>query len=315
MSGRKSTLSILISNKFTICSISAVSKAWWHSDYLARGKSVSPLSASEFARVQRAIERYSAALGGAEMSWRQRRDFGDYAAIRHAHGDTHLNQAFDPAFTRFGPDDFWLLAQNRRGEPIATYCVRRLVVDDFYQLIESQALWFGEPPLVDPRFVVKCEIPRFGGEVAHAGGLWVREDCRGAFRQPRLSTVMSRLACAITLRDRPFDHDSAMIRIDPRDSPEIADRKAVSLGVRAYGFARACRFVNGWFPPEGRDAVMHLCHSTRAEALASLATPLSTIATEGLRRLELRQPPLVYQHEQLVDALAVRGEGQQQPSI
>ena len=273
------------------------------------------LSASESAVIELAIDGYIAALGAAGILLRVRHNFGEYAAIRHAHGDTHLNQAFDPVFTRFGSGDFWLLAQNSSGEPIATYCVRRLIVDDFYNLIQSQALWFGGRSLVDPRFVVNCEIPPFGGEVAHAGGLWVREDYRGAARQPRLSTAMSRLACAITLRNRPFDHDSAMIRIDPQDPPEIADRKAVSLGVKAYGFARVCRFVDGWFPPEGRDALMHLCHSTRAEAVASLAMPPSTVATVRLGRIELRQAPLVYQHEQFIDALAIGGEGQQQAGV
>lgn len=237
------------------------------------------LSISECGQVQRAIDGYVEALAAHRTSLRVRHNFRDYAAIRYVHGDIHLNQAFDPIFTRFGSEDFWLLAQNQVGDPIATYCVRRFIVDDFYRLIRSQALWFGAARPVDPRFVVECEIPPFGGEVAHAGGLWVREDYRGAFRQPRLSTVMSRLACAITLRNRPFDHDSAMIRITPRGSAEVADRKAVSLGVGAYGFARACRYVDGWFPPEGREAIMHLCHSTRAEALASLVTrPLSVAA-------------------------------------
>jgi hypothetical protein len=279
------------------------------------GKFVNPLSANESARIQRAIDSYIAVLGAAGISVRTGRDFDDYAAIRAAHGDTHLNQAFDPVFTRFGAGDFWLLAQNSRGEPIATYCVRRLLVDDFYDLIQSQALWFGDRLPVDPRFIVDCAIPPFGGEVAHAGGLWVREDYRGASRQPRLSTIMSRLSCAFALRSRPFDHDSAMIRIDPRDPPEVADRKATSLGVGAYRFARVCRFVDGWFPPEGRDAVMHLCHSTRDEAVASLATSPSDVAANGLRCLEFRQVPLVYQHQQLVDAPPVRGERQQQAGV
>ena len=274
-----------------------------------------PLSTNEFECIQLAIEGYIEAFAAADISVRVRRNFGDYAAIRYAHGDTHLNQAFDPTFTRFGSDDFWLLAQNQAGEPIATYCVRRLIVEDFYDLIQSQTLWFGSPRPSDPRFVVQCEIPPFGGEVAHAGGLWVREDYRGASRRPRLSTVMSRLACAISLRNRPFDHDSAMIRIDPRDPPEVADRKAVSLGVETYGFARVRRFVEGWFPPEAREAVMHLCHSTRAEAVASLVAPPSSVAAERLRQVEFRQAPLVYQHDKLVYAPAVRGERQQQAGV
>jgi hypothetical protein len=163
------------------------------------------LSINEYGEVRGAIDGYIAALAAVRISLCVRRNFRDYAAIRHANGDAHLNQAFDPVFTRFGADDFWLLAQNQAGDHIATYCVRRFIVDDFYRLIRSQALWFGAARPADPRFVVECEIPPFGGEVAHAGGLWVRKDYRGASRQPRLSTVMSRLACAIALRNRPFD--------------------------------------------------------------------------------------------------------------
>jgi hypothetical protein len=271
--------------------------------------------------VQLAIDEYMERLSEIGIFLRVRRNFDSYAAIRHAHGDHHLNQAFDPRHMQAGDHDFWLLAESRRGAAIATYCLRRFVVDDFYSLIRSQALWFGEGPrLVDPRFVVDCEIPPFGGEVVHAGGLWVRPDYRGAARRPRLSTAMSRLACAIALRNRPFDHDSAMLQIDPGCSAGVTDDKAVALGVTAYGYARVHRFVDGWFPPEGREAVMHLCHSTRAEAVASLVAPRPSIAatspgTVGLPGFEFAQSPFVDQHEQLVDATAVRSEGQQQARI
>ena len=237
------------------------------------------LTNDEFARVQLAIEEYIETLAAIGLTVRVRRDFNKYAAIRHAQGDIHLNQAFDPAFTRFKSDDFWLLAQNRAREPIASYCVRRLIVEDFYDLVRSQALWFGEPGKADPQFAVECDIPSFGGEVSHGGGLWVREDYRGAWRRPRLSTVMMCLGRALGLRNRSFDHDSAMILVDPRYAQRLARRKAVLLAVDGYRFARARPLVNGWFPPEGRAALLYLCHSTRGEALASLTSaPLSVAA-------------------------------------
>jgi hypothetical protein len=197
-----------------------------------------------------------------------RYDFEYYTGIRRAQGDHHLNQAFDARHAEFHEGDFWLLARNHRREPVATYCLRRFVVDDFYDLIRSLALWFPNrrlPP--DPRFVVTCEIPSFGGEVVHGGGLWVRDDYRGA---SRLAALMPRFARVIALRRRPFDHDSAMIRNDPADRTDTVERKAIYMGRRVYGFARVHRFVAGWFPPEGRAAIMHLCHATRAEAIASL---------------------------------------------
>jgi hypothetical protein len=266
--------------------------------------------------IQQAIENYMVSLAAIGISLRLRRDFIAYAAIRKTNGNTHLNQAFDPQYIKFGDNDFWLLARNRRGEAIATYCMRHFIVDDFYDLIRSQALWFGNRlRLADPRFVVDCAIPPFGGDVVHGGGCWVREDYRGRSKQPRLSHALSHLARATALRNSPIDHDSAMIRNDPRDSAPVADRKAVSLGIEAYGFARVHRFVDGWFPPEGRNAVMHLCHLTRAEAVASLATPLAGPAAVGLQRAEFPQPALVYQHEQLVDPLTIAGEGQNQARI
>lgn len=272
------------------------------------------LTSDEFARVQLAIEDYIEALGAIGIVVRVRRDFDDYAAMRRAQGDIHLNQAFDPAFTRFKPDDFWLLAQNQSGEPVASYCVRRLIVENFYDLVRSQVLWFGEPGATDPRFSLGCEIPAFGGEVSHGGGLWVREDYRGAWRQPRLSTVMTRLGCAIGLRNRPFDHDSAMILINPACPSGIVEQKAASLAVKAYRFARTRPLVDGWFPPEQREAIVYLCHSTRREALASLdARPLSVTARG--ERLEFGNLPFVDQHQQLVDTSAIGGQRQQQARV
>jgi hypothetical protein len=264
--------------------------------------------------MQLTVEEYIVVLAEAGIILRVRRDFAAYNALRRSLGHFHLNQAFDPRHVKFGNHDFWLLAENRHGEAIATSCLRHFIVDDFYDLIRSQNLWFGaRPHLVDPRFVVTCEIPPFGGEVVHEGGTWVREDHRGASRQPRLSHVLPRLARAIALRNRPFDHTSAMIRNDPDDPPEVTDRKATSLGIGACGFARVRRFVDGWFPPEGRNAVMHLCHATRAEAVASIVA--SPPAMFRLGHAELGQGPLVEQNQQPIDMPAVRRQRQQQSRI
>jgi hypothetical protein len=271
------------------------------------------LSNDEPMIVQTAIENYFKFFAGFGITLRLRRNFSSYVAIRQINGDgDHLNQTFDPKYNKFGSDDFWLLAENQRGEAIATYCLRRFVVDDFYRLIRSQALWFGDRPrLVDPCFVVDCAIPPFGGQVAHGGGLWVRDDYRGSHK---LAIVLPRLARAIALRNAPFDHDTAMIRNNPHDPAPLADRKAAFMGIRAYGFVRVHRLVDGWFPPEGRNAIMHLCHATRAEALASLAVSLGA-APSGLAPVEFNQPPFVDEDEKLVDPPAVRGEGQKQARI
>jgi hypothetical protein len=275
------------------------------------GELVNLLTAYDSARIQLAIEESLAAFLEAGISLRVRRDFETYATIRRTHGDIHLNQAFDPRETRFGEDDFWLLAENYKGESIATYCLRRFLVEDFYALIRSQALWFSDSlHLVDRRFIVECAIPPFGGEVSHGGGLWVREDYRG---YSRLAIVMPRFARAIALRRRPFDHDSGMILNDPQEGAKVADRKAAFMGQRIYGFARVHRVVDGWFPPETSEAIVHLCHSTRAEAIDSLVVRRAVL--EGLRSLNLRKRSLVYQHNELINTPSVRSKGQEQARV
>jgi hypothetical protein len=270
-----------------------------------------PLNPDEAERIQRAIEDTIAALGEAGISLHVRRNFETYAAIRRAYGENHLNQAFDPEEVHLGPGDFWLLAENYKAEAIATYCVRRFLVDDFFSLVRSQALWFSnKPQLIDEHFVVECTILPFGGEVAHGGGLWVRQDYRGC---SRLATLMPRFARAIALRMRPFDHDTGMIRNDPRDRSDTADRKASFMGKYVYGFARVHSLVDGWFPPEARRAVIHLCHSTRAEAVASLAQALSNLDT--LRCLELRKRPLVYENHQAVDPPTISSKREKQARV
>ena len=269
------------------------------------------LSTFESAHIQIAIEGSIAALGDVGISLQVRRNFETYAAIRRTHGDIHMNQTFDPRETRFGPDDFWLLAENHDGEAIATYCLRRFFVEDFYGLVRSQALWFSNRPLlVDPHFVVECAIPPFGGEISHGGGLWVREDYRGSFR---LAMIMPRFARAIALRTRPLDHDSGMILNDLRDRTNVVDRKATFMGRRVYGFARVHRLVDGWFPPEARRAIIHLCHSTRAEAVGSLLALRATL--DGLRRPKLGKRPLVYQHDKLVNSPTIRSKGEKQARV
>lgn len=247
-----------------------------------------------------AIDQYTTALAVAGISLCVQQDFATYCTIRRAHGDVHLNQAFDPVCTRFGGDDFWLLAENQEREAVGTYCQRRFVVADFCKLIRSQVNIHN---LVDPRSSVKCEIPAFGGEVTYGGGLWVRKDYRGS---SRLALILPRFARAVALQNRRFDHDSGMIRNDPGDSPRVAGRKAVFLGTRIYGFARVHRLVHGWFPPENRNATLHLCHAARVEAIASLVAQIRRPQRPPLRRVEFRDLSLVYANKQLVNTLAVR---------
>ena len=196
------------------------------------------------------------------------RDFERYVAVRRAYGAHHLNQAFDPCHVRFDARDFWLLAEDRDGAPLATYCSRTFEIGDFYSLVISQTLWFGAGlRLVDPRFEVRRTLPAFGGTVAHAGGFWIRPEHRGHLALTRL---MPRLARALALRNAAIEHDSGMLLDDPSEPVRERLEARAAAAVRTYGFARAGVMVDGWFPPEHRVARVRLCHSNRAEAISSL---------------------------------------------
>lgn len=269
------------------------------------------LSRTQRQTVKSAKENYVITLERIGIFLQVKADFDEYRAIRRSSGTRHLNQAFDPRHVEFGAGDFWLLAENDAGEAIATYCLRRFAVDDFYELIRSLMLWFSKQPrTVDPRFVVECQIPSFGGEVAHGGGLWIRDDYRGC---SRLALIMPRFARAVALRRRPFDHDSAMIRSDPGDRAHVAERKATFMGRKVYGFARVHCFCAGWFPPEKRNALMYLCHATRDEAIASLCYSHENRAK--LRLAELGQRPLVDQHDKPVYSPAILGKRQEEARV
>jgi hypothetical protein len=273
---------------------------------------MSKLMFKENGAIEAAHNRFSAILLQMGIYFEFRDDFARYTSIRRRHGDRHLNQAFDPEYAELGTEDFWISAENYKGETVATYCLRRFQVNDFFDLIRSLSLWFREPSdYRDPRFVVKCKIPPFGGEVVHGGGLWVRDDYRGA---SRLALIMPRLARIFAWRQRPFDHDSAMIRNNPGELPEAAERKAIFMATKVYGFARVHPFADGWFPPEGRNALIHLCHATQAEAIASLLSAQTGSQTSRCRG-KFGKPPFVDQHYQTIHSAPVLGEWQQQPSI
>ena len=220
-----------------------------------------PLTDGEFDLVQRSIEAYLARLRDLELHVHVLRDFERYVAVRRANGEHHLNQAFDPAHTQFDRRDFWLLLEDHAGTTVATYCMRILDVENFYTEVQTLRFWFGPKlRLVDPRFVLTCSIPPFGGVVASCGGMWVRPDRRGG----GISRIVPRLARALGLRNSNIDHDCGMVLNNPDPA---------RLAVRNYGYARVDLMADGWFPPEERDMTVHLCHADRAECLTSLVAP------------------------------------------
>jgi len=222
--------------------------------------SASRLTDVEFGIVQRAIDGYAEVLHAHRLRLHVLRDFERYVAVRRAQDDHHLNQAFHPRHTRIGKRDFWLLVEDSDGHAAATFCTRILEVENFYAVIRTQSLWFGlRPTVVDSRFVVSCTIPPFGGLVGYGGGLWIRPDKR---HHERLAQIMPRLARAFALRNCDIDHDSAMLLNSADPALAIKSRQRAAAAARTYGFARAEPFVEGWFPPEQCEALVHLCHST-----------------------------------------------------
>ena len=192
--------------------------------------------------------------------------------------------------------DFWVLAENCKGEVIATYCFR---------LSTNSMLWFvprGFGFQTNQSLSVStpsssAQSYYFGGEITHAGGLWMRPH---AGLRPRYCSTNA------TVRPRHWH--------DPKRSPR----------------SKLCRRPQGAVYGE---TCLWVCRRGLAGQRVGfrLGEPLFTSAIlreprrwthrqwpsilYGLRFLELRKRPLVNQHHQMVDPPTIKSEGEQQARI
>jgi len=230
-----------------------------------------PLSDIEFGLVQQYCARTMAEILRLGLSVHIEQDFDAFAQARRSVGDGFCYPTFDPARCRISASDFWLRVVDDGGKTVSTLATRIFEdVEDFYQLIRSEAIWGDRILRAVGRCHPVCTIPPFGGVIAHNGGMWVDPTRRGH----GLAKLLHGLSRGLALRNSAIDHDTGLV-FEP----------LVRVAFSQYQFPRCDLVIDGYFPPTGKPERVYLCHISRAEALASMALaavdnrePLSAVA-------------------------------------
>jgi hypothetical protein len=223
--------------------------------------SSSRLSDGEFALVQDYIAHVMEEVLEMGLRLEIEHNFDLFASIRGRVADKWVYPACDPHLSDIETDALWVRAVDRGGETVATGAVRIFETDDFYELMRSERLWFRTPGIGAPkRCPVDCSIPPFGGTIGHGGGVWVHPTWRGR----GLAGIMPKFARALTVRNNEIDYETGLVFEELR-----------SLPLRAYGFPRVAKIVDGFFPPTGKAERVYLCHITRNEVLTDMRAVLA----------------------------------------
>jgi hypothetical protein len=212
----------------------------------------------QFDLVQSYIARLFPAYRRRGLEFHVSTDFDEFVAIRGASADGFVYPTYDPAQSRITPENgFWVKICNDAGDVVAGQATRVFDIPDFYQLLQSGRLWFDRALASVPKFAVDCELPEFGGRVAHLGGLWVDE----AYRGSKLATLICATTRALTLRNYGFDHETGLC-FEP-----IALRR---LPIESYGHPQLALCIDDYFPVTGQRERVYLSHLSRAQALGQI---------------------------------------------
>jgi hypothetical protein len=230
-----------------------------------------PLTDEQFGCVQNYCGRAMNDIARLGLTVHIDHDLHAFARLRRRLGDGFCYPSLDPTQCRIGPDAFWLHVLDAAGETTATLAARIFAdVDDFYQLMMSETLWWDRRPHEVGRCRPLRSIPAFGGTVGHSGGMWVSPTQRGR----GLANLMQSLSRGLQLRNHAIDVDTGLV-FEP----------LVSFAMSQYQYPRCELVIDGFFPPTGKDARVYLCHMTREEALTSMesaavdhAEPLEAVA-------------------------------------
>jgi GNAT superfamily N-acetyltransferase len=230
-----------------------------------------PLSDAEFAVAQAFTQRCINDILQLGLAVHIERDFEAFAGYRGRVGDGFCYPTFHPSRCTIGAADFWLRVVDDRGETVSALATRIFEdVEDFYQLMRSEVLWDDRSLRAIGRCEPVCAIPKFGGAIAHNGGMWVDPARRGH----GLAKLLHGMSRALALRNSAIDFDTGLV-FEP----------LVRVAITQYRFPRCELVIEGYFPPTAKPERVFLCQISRAEALASMSLaavddrkPMSAVA-------------------------------------
>ncbi|MBV8167134.1 MAG: hypothetical protein JO021_10100 [Alphaproteobacteria bacterium] len=214
------------------------------------------LSDIESEIVHGGIERLDEAAAAMGLDVSIETDFEEFAQLRRAGGGV-VNQTVDPKHSRLDRDAFWLRATDRTGALVGLYATKVFRTENFMDLLRNERLWFDRRPhVVSPQLKILDDFGPFGGVVSHGAGLWIHPACRNrgysAFIPEYLRALLVKLYA-----------------IDSHTGFVFAQHQGHA--VRAYGFPRVEKVIDGFCPITGNDTQLYMGRFSRADILKRLA--------------------------------------------
>jgi hypothetical protein len=216
-----------------------------------------PLDGSESVSLQSHIDVISESISELGLDLHVERDFESFVEVRRRCDEPWIYPSFDPRLSDLSSAARWLRASTPDGDTVGTFALRVFDTSDFYDLMRSGALWFGETQSNDqPRCRVQTSVS-LSGLIGHCGGAWVHPAWRGR----GLVQLLCLYSRALLLRDFDVDHETALVF-------ERLYRNG--LARRAYHYPRLLKVIDGFFPPTGTSEQVYLCHIAQDEMWAGV---------------------------------------------
>lgn len=170
-----------------------------------------------------------------------------------------INPTFDPRYCSATPGSFWVRVTDDDGKTVACHSAKLYEVDDFFELIENEQLWFDadkQESYGKGRMdaVLRRPAQTLSGKIAHSGALWVSP----AHRKRGLSLYMPYLSRALTMRNHDIDYQTCIVLKSLKDS---------GIPTKAYGYPHVESCIRGYFPVTGRLEEIFFCYMSRRELI------------------------------------------------
>ncbi|HYB09580.1 MAG TPA: hypothetical protein VEJ16_07910 [Alphaproteobacteria bacterium] len=178
-----------------------------------------------------------------------------------------VNASADPARHEFKPGEVFWLNLHKRGHTIGTQVLRIIETEDYVELIRSHRLWYGDSPsaLREAR-MLRSDLPRLGGTVVQASGLYIDP----AWRRARTSWGMRLVAASMRLT-----HDFTLRNLHPDWAVTLIEKHVATPRIihDLYGYPHAVEVFEAFFPYVERMERMTMAWMSHAELAGVSRSP------------------------------------------
>lgn len=217
------------------------------------------LSDAQLVVLQRYVDKARAELDAHGLTVTVEEDFRLWVdEMGRAPAIASISTTFDPRYSSIDHrNGFWLAFREDTGRLAACICSKLFRNTNAIDLIRSQHLFFDRLPRLDFRpaeVALDLDAPLIMGDLAYIGGLWIHPEYRGK----KLSRTVPHIHKALALRHFDPDWQFGLIRNTPG---------RVALAQEGYGVDGSFACIDGYFPPQGREARYRISYSSRHQVV------------------------------------------------